>query len=245
MRFPDMTRFIKMLFLAGISMIFSACKTNLTTDLYMSDLHGIAWEGGENVTTSATMEFEIISREQCQKSANRIARIIDRYVLDFTPISCYDEGLDTFLKADIQMDVIHALHQEEFFRNGRLFAVMVLTESYLTDHIFVYFQTNQDTLNHLKKKVRAEFNQDVEIEQSDIIFVVNNDLSNKIDIGVGGAFVNGRALNETSSALYEGESEKITLQRRRKAEIMLSDVETAIQAEGGHPSFVTGVRLSF
>ena len=197
--------------------VVSGCKMNLTADLYSSDLFD-AVAGTADLTTSATMAFQIPSTDDCDEHTAAIAEIMAGVVADFSPKGCESVEMESFLLADTQIPL---LAESVWAEADALFAIVLVEEDGAVGAALVM---NRQKYGILTSRMKNKFHQTVNLAESKVTIVLNNDLRDSILFAVEGVFVDGEpALPKTD---YE-------LQRRHNAQIVLSNVATAYMAKHG------------
>ena len=205
-------------FLAVTAM--GGCKMNLTADIYSSDIR-MAAAGTAGLTTPATMAFEVPSAdaEECAENTAKIASIMAGVVNEFSPKGCVKRGLDSFLLADTQIPLLNSMGA---WKEADSLFGMVLTAK--EDKIHMAMTMDLVKYEILTRRMKDEFHQSVDLADSSITIVLNNDEAQPIRLTVNGVFVNSKpAAIDTD---YE-------LLRRHKAEIRFSNVATAYMATHG------------
>ena len=197
--------------------VVSGCKMNLTADLYSSDLFD-AVAGTADLTTSATMAFQIPSTDDCDEHTAAIAEIMAGVVADFSPKGFESVEMESFLLADTQIPL---LAESVWAEADALFAIVLVEEDGAVGAALVM---NRQKYGILTSRMKNKFHQTVNLAESKVTIVLNNDLRDSILFAVEGVFVDGEpALPKTD---YE-------LQRRHNAQIVLSNVATAYMAKHG------------
>lgn len=198
------------------------CKMNLTADLYSSDLFDAA-AGADDLTTSATMAFQVPSTEDCDEHTAEIAELMAGVVEDFSPKGCESVEMESFLLADTQIPI---LTESAWAGADSLFGIAFDTED---ETIGAALVMNRQKYAILTSRMKAKFHQTVNLAESKVKVVLTNDLREPVLFAVVGAFVNG----EPSLAKTTHE-----LRRRHNAEIVFSDVATANLAKHGLASVI-------
>lgn len=198
--------------------LLTGCKMHLTADLFSSDLRDVA-SGTADLTTPARMAFEIPGTDDCDEHSAAIAEIMAGVVDDFSPKGCESIKMESFLLADTQIPLL--ADESGWIESDALFGIVLVEEG---DAIGAALVMNQEKYGILTNRMKDKFHQTVNLAESKVTIVLNNDLRDSISFTVEGAFVNGEpALRKTD---YE-------LRRRHNAEIVLSNVATAHMAKHG------------
>lgn len=80
------------------------CKTNLTADLYSTDLRDAAI-GAAELTAPATMAFEVPGTDDCPEHTIKITELMTG-IMPITPRGCESADMESFLLADIQVPIL-------------------------------------------------------------------------------------------------------------------------------------------
>ena len=215
-----MNHFTKILMIAWALVLLVACKLDVTTELYSTDLRD-AMAGATDIAAPATMAFQVPGADDCDEHASEISEIMAGILDDFSPRGCESVQMDSFLLADTQIPIITSA--ENWLRADTLFGIMLLSRSD-PEHIGVAFMLDPRKYEVLTSRMEDKFHQAVDLAASRVTLILNNDERNTVTFAVRDVFVN-------SEPAY-GEHE-YTLERRHKANIQLSDVATAHLAHAG------------
>ena len=200
--------------------LVTGCKMNLTSDLYSSDLRAVR-AGEKGLASPATMAFEIPSTKECDEYTSKIQEIVSGVLKNFVPKGCMREDMESFLTADTQIPIFDSL--DAWRKADALFGIL-LVDRPDPEHIGVAITLNIEKYKVLTDRMNDKFHQTLDLAESKITLVVNNDERKAIAFAVRDAFVN--------SAPIHGESE-FTVERRHKADIRLSNVVTAFLEQKG------------
>lgn len=196
---------------AMILLVVIGCELNITSDVYVSDLREVAKNQTTGLTTPATIAIQIPSTDKCDEYAKRLSEIMTGILLEFTPKTCKQDGMTSYLHSDSQVPLIGS--EKAWRQSNSLFGVLV--ESQPDGNILVTIASNSTKFKVLNGRVNDEFHQKLDLSDSKITLVLNNDERNTITYLVGGVFLNGQPI------YYD---EEFTLKRRHTAEIELSNV---------------------
>ena len=198
--------------------LVAACKMNLTTDVYSTDLWDAA-DGSAELTAPATMAFEVPGIDDCDEHSAEISKIMLDVVNEFYPRGCERDGMESFLLADTQVAILPSF--SEWSNSTALFGIVVTArDAAISADMFM----NVDKYEILTERMDDKFHQSVDLATSAVIIVLNNDSRGSIEFSVDGVFVNGEPVLTTST---------FQLERRHKAEIKFSNVATSYLAKHG------------
>ena len=210
------------LVVAGLALaVLAGCKMNLTADLYSTDLRD-AKAGTADLTTPATMAFQVPGTDKCDEYTTKIKDIMEGVVREFAPKGCQKDGTDSFLLADIQISIVAT--EESWGATDALFGILVVEGRTNPNDIGVAIALDREKYRILLQQMKKEFHQTIDLAASKVILVLNNDDRGTIRFGVREVFLNADPVH--------GEKD-FELIRRHKVEIRLSDVATAHLAKTG------------
>ena len=198
----------------------AGCKMNLTADLYSSDLRA-AKAGTPGLVTPATLAFQVPSVKECDEYTAKIGEIMAGILDDFTPKGCQRQDMESFLLADTQMPIFAS--EDDWEKSEALFGIL-LYDPRNQDRFGVAVVLNTKKYSILTNRMKEKFHQTVDLSESKVSLILNNDERDAITFTVLTAFVN-------SSPVFGAKQFK--LNRRQKADIVLSDVATAFLEKKG------------
>ena len=204
--------------------LLSSCKFNVTTDLYVADVREVATNQISDINSVATLELEMLSEKQCSESVDEIVKLMEGLVLNVSPRGCVERGFNTYLLVDTDIPVVNS---EAVWRQvDSMLGIMALASEGFVE---VYVMNDVQKFEILSKRVRDEYFQSLEISESKIKIVLNNDRQDETIIA------RGIFLNENPVDGYK----EFELKRRRKLEITLSDVgATHLGSNGSALAFI-------
>ncbi len=200
--------------IAGALIVVAGCELDITSDVYVSDLRDVATNNTEGLTTPATIAIQIPSMDKCDEYSEKLIEIMRGILLEFTPKTCERDGMTSYLLSDTQVPLLGS--EKSWRQSSSLFGI--LAEAQDDGDILVTVANNSDKFRVLNERVDGEFHQSIDLAESEIILVLNNDEREPITYLVGGVFLNGQPI------YYD---EEFSLKRRHTAEIKLSNVGAA------------------
>ena len=200
------------------------CKTDVTIEVFSSDLRAVSTENRADMMTPMTMAIEIPSTDKCDEYGARIADVMKGLVHDFAPQGCKRNGMDSRLLAAFQVPLKPSM--EAWKKAPSLFGVTVGDAE---SAIRVAVVLSLEKYDLLTKRMRAEFHQRINLAESKVTVVLNNDERTPLTIYTGGVFLN-------KDPVHAGR--EFNLKRRGKAVIELSNVSSAFLAKHGHAGVV-------
>ena len=199
----------------------AGCKMSVTPELYLTDLRDVAVNGTKGLSVPTTLSFQIPSSSQCEKYTAQITELMGSSFTDFTTKGCEDRGMESYLMANVSLPLIHS---EEVWQEVKsLFGVV----AYLGEEsIMVVLRLDMTEYSALSERMKSEFYQELELESSTIKYVINNDSRETGIVNVDDdCFLNAEPV------VF---AQELTLERRQKADVKLSDVKVAYLAKYGY-----------
>ena len=203
-----------------IVVALAGCKTNLTADIYSTDLRD-ATTGTAGLTAPATMAFQVPSTDDCPEHTAEISQVMTG-IMPFAPRGCESVEMESFLLADIQVPILSS--EMAWQDSDALFGLLVRKVEDSED-IGVRVVMNLEKYGLLAERTHEKFHQRINLAESKVTLILNNDERTPLAFQTRDVFVN--------AAPAHGEHE-YELTRRHKAEIRLSNVATAYLAKSGH-----------
>ena len=208
---------------AGLAVVLTGCKMDVTPEVYVSDLRAVAVDGESGLSTPAAFTVKVGSMSTCQERAERFEAILRDVVLEFSSRGCEGTGNDVRLAASIQIPVVNTL--DAWMGAKSLFGVMSHLEEGSLDAIGVFFLADPGRFAQLNGEIKSEFYQGIDLADSRVKVVLSNDERTEARFTVNDVYFNGQpiqGLNRTEHALA----------RRRDAEIVLSNVALDALVQG-------------
>ena len=197
-------------------LVLVGCRTDVTVELYSSDLDRVAKKPSETVTTPALMAIQIPSADKCNEYTPQIVEIMKGVVKDFEPKGCKSAQMDSFLLGEVSALV--AAKQEAWDSDDSLFGIMINPKG------VVWLFMDREKYTTLNKRMENKFHQGLNLGKSKVSVVVNNDGRKTEKYAVAHVMVDGRPITTT---------QEVEVKRRRKVTIELSNVASKYLAEHG------------
>ena len=211
--------------------ILSACKFNLISELYLSDLREVALNENTELTTPATLEIEIPSEEKCQEYSTKLTNLMEGLISGISPKGCEDRGYDTYLLIDVQIPIVNGF--DAWHEIDLLFGILL---SVSDEETSVYMMNNLEKYEILTKRIYDEFYQTLDISKSKITIVLNNIQQQDEVILTRGVFLDNTPVDNFR---------EFVLKRRDRIDITLSNVGSAhLESDGSALAFVLKHDLS-
>ncbi len=191
------------------------CKMHIVPELYLTDLRDVAVNKTRNVTVPATLSVEIPSSSECQKYTRQVTQKIGAHFLGFTTKGCQDQGMDSYLLANVSLPLTHSVEEWNRVKHSSLFGIVSFADE---DRNRVGVHIMLDLV------VYESLSDDVDIEKSAFGFIVMNDGRKADEFQVSGSFVNGVPVPYT---------EEYSVERRGRLDVTISDVKLSYLAKSG------------
>ena len=205
-------------------MSIAGCKMSVTPELYLTDLRDVAVNGTEGVSVPTTLSFEIPSSSQCEKYTAQITELMGSSFPGFTTKGCEDKGMDSYLKANASLPLLHS--EEAWKKVESLFGIIASAGE---ENISVFMVLDLEGYEALRDRVQSEFFGDMELESSNLEYIISNDSRETESFQISGSFLNAEPVVFTK---------EFTLERRQKVDIRLSDVRVAYLAKHGYVALI-------
>ena len=214
---------------AGLAVILSGCKMNVTPELYLSDLRAVLENDAEGLTTPTAIAVQVPSTKKCDEYTTKIGDVLTGVLDDYEARGCTSENMKSWLNLEAQVPVMHFLNVTET-RVGDpslpLFGVLVspLDEGRFAGKVGVCLYVNREKHRLLNERMSDAFHQKIDLADSTMGVLLNNDEREPVTFSVGGTFLNGAPVFKW---------EQFSLERRHSAELEVSNVGAAsLEAEG-------------
>ncbi len=198
------TRFLAAL---GLLLTLAGCQINMTSDLYSSDLRAAA-DGHKGLTTPATLFLPVTSVDKCAEETAKIVAIMQGMVEPFQPKGCERQDMNSYMLADIQLPILDSMDAWE--KTDALFGI-ISQHPKDSSHVAVFVMMHIDTYQTLKERVMNEFYQTLDLKESTINLVLNNDERSEMSAVFDHAFVNGQPVMDMTFSAPTSEQVTITL----------------------------------
>lgn len=200
-----------LIFTIGIA-VLAGCKTQVSTDLFTSDL--IAATEGEAVTAPLVVGVEASSRQKCEETAQMVLTVVQSQMTTAEFIGCESVNFSTFARFRVQAAIIayteHPPLPAEAFSIGVKGSGGTFEVSYLT---------NPEATRAIWEALPEELTRfQTYALEPELSAVFNNDLRNTVTITTDDVFADGTPVQGTASR---------ELPRRDQVELGMSDVTNA------------------
>ena len=199
--------------------ILSACNFDVAPELYVSDLKDVASGKEPSLLTPTTLTIEIPSCDKYDEYAKRLSGVAVGLLPEFRPRGCEDGGFSDLLRAEALIPIV--ADPKVWSDTGSMFGLLVEGQE---GKIAVTMLVDQNKQGVLADRLDDEFHRTLDLSKSTIKVVLNNDLRALHTYVVKGVFVDGLPI---------AEPERFELERRRTAEIVLSNVAASRLARHG------------
>ena len=208
---------------AGLAIILTGCKMNVTPELFTSDIRAVAIEGLTDLSTPATLAIEVGSMDTCRERTGQFEAILRDLVPEFSSRGCEGTGNDVYLVASIQIPLVNTF--AAWADAQSLFGVMMYPAEEQPDAIGVFFLADPVRFAQLNEQMKSEFYQGIDLADSRVKVVLSNDERSEARFTVNDVYFNGQPIQGLSRI-------EVTLKRRHDAAIILSNVGLNALIEG-------------
>lgn len=211
--------------------ILTACKTDISSDLFTTDL--IAVTEGEEVTAPVIIALESSSTE-CEKTAPDLLKAISSQMSGVEFIGCGKKGYDTVARFRSQAQII--AHTGEAAVPNQAFAIGVQSSGSDSDETYdVSYLVNMDAVRNIWGSLPEEMTRYKTFKfEPSLSVVLNNDLRAATMITVDDVFADGNPVQGTAS--WE-------LKRRGQVEIQTSNVTNTAFGTTDHSSHIVSFKV--
>ncbi len=198
----------------------AGCKLHIAPEVYLSDLRVAAVDDESGLTTSTRISVQIPSSDECAKYRTEISKVVHGMFPEYAIAGCRSEGFESFLDIDAMIPLVNT--KMEWDDSRALLGILSLQDN---GDISVGMLLNTHRYDVLSKRMKDEFFQDLDLTDSRIRLIVNNDARRTKHFIVEGVFLNGdRPVLKAA---------KFPIKRRQKVEITLSNVAASSLARHG------------
>jgi hypothetical protein len=202
----------RLLVVALVGLLLSACSFDFSADLYMQDIADIL-ETQEPIYTNAIFGFEFSGDEEDKQKA---IQLLTTNLYEAENFREEDRDFQTFLLADYKIPLIYAATLEDIHANPELQKhLLALAITRNEGRLDVYAVFNQALFDRLDNQIYEESYQHLELAESSMRVFLINDSREAISATVAGMYVNNAPMP------YEG---TFSMERRDQIEIRFSDV---------------------
>jgi hypothetical protein len=222
MEIRAMNKAVLILPLLVFSLILSACRIDVSSDLSMQDVTAVV-EGQETIYTSAALVFEFSGDEEQMR---QLVELLSEQLREAGNFRQEERDSQTFLLADFKIPVFYASDGETLKSHpdalGNIFGIALMRNgSGLSAHV-AFNQTRFDELN---AQVSEQLGQRLRVSDCVLRVYLNNDLSEAVHVTVYSVYVDDTPIPYSGS---------VTVEHGDEIEIKFSDVlrdSLAVQQE--------------
>ena len=216
-----MKRFLCAVMLVFAVIVISGCKLDVTQEVYSSELRDVALNATSGLMIPMKMAIEIPSTQDCDEYKADVSEVLKGLFHSFSPKGCEKVETDSWLIVDTQIPLTH--NEETWHELDSLFGLLSEPEI-LGDNIFVLAMLNLDKYALLNRRMNDKFFQSINLTDSKIIVILNNDERESLYFHTVGVFVNNYPENQ---GIWH------SLNRSQRVEIRLSNVGAGSLARVG------------
>ncbi|PIQ95457.1 MAG: hypothetical protein COV67_14830 [Nitrospinae bacterium CG11_big_fil_rev_8_21_14_0_20_56_8] len=180
---------MRCLILLSIAFWMAGCKINVSGDVIIGDLMNVAFGHKETILTPGTLRLEMSSLDTCQNERANLGASLERFFINFTPKTCEQSGMETYLLATIDIPVT-ASRDAWKMKTRSTFGIL----SKISDQIGgieVEMLLHQGLFKELSKTIESKYFQKLDFSGSRLNLTLKNDQRALQVVLIADAFVNG------------------------------------------------------
>ena len=202
----------KLYFAVISTFLLSSCTTQISTDLFTSDL--VAATEGEAVSAPLVVSLEMASDSKCRELAPSLTDTLSNSMNGAEFIGCEKSNYDTFARYRVQANIVHLSEGSPSPTDA--FSIGVVQNN---NEFSVFYLTNPDAVQAIWSALPEDLTRYQTFEfNGELSAVINNDLRNTVTIITDDVFADGTPIQGTA---------KHQLQRRDQLELKMSNVTNA------------------
>ncbi len=203
-----------------VILLFSACKIDMKTEIYLRDIKDVALSNADDLFTSGLLRVGVPSCED-REQLDQISNLLKDYFLNIKVKKCSGE-MQSFVTIGVDIPIVHS--ETGWIPKTKSVTALVTHKSNDGSSIVVNFALNRQRFNNLNEAVENKFFDKLSFSESTVSFAVNNDGRKDEEAIISDAFVDGRPVIHSKS---------FTLARRNKIEVEPSNVRRISFSENG------------
>ncbi len=197
-----------------IIFLLSACRIDVTTEIYIRDVKDVFYGGHNDLWTPAIIKIGVSSCDD-KKELDQVFQSIQRYFEKLKNKSCDTQGVDSLMVMGAELPLSN--DKKKWKQRTQSVLGVYIDESLIhkdKDPV-VHFVLDRERFAELNKIVEDKFYGNLDFEESNLTFVVNNDDRKDDYIRVADALVDGQPIINESV---------FKVSRREKLDIKPSNV---------------------
>jgi len=212
--------FKKGYFFLFLLVLISACKIDMTTDVYLSDIEDVALTNAEGLKTSGLLQVGVANCAD-KENLSQVTRLLRDYFLKVTEKSC-ESGMESLLTIGVDIPIIHS--EIGWTSKTKSTTALITKQSKDGSSILVNFALNKTKFGNLNKAIESQYFQKLSIGESTVSFSINNDARHDEGLIVSDSFVDGKPIVFPK---------RLILSSRNKIDLEPSDVRRITFSEQG------------
>ena len=198
----------------------SACKIDMSTDIYLQDIKDVALKNTEGLHTSGLLRVGVPNCED-KDQLDQVSNLLMDYFINLKAKSC-DGEMESFVTMGIDVPIVTS--ETGWTPKTKSITALVTHKSKDGSNIVVNFALNRNRFNNLNEAVENQFFDKLSFNESTVSFSVNNDSRQDEQSIISDAFVDGRPVIHPK---------EFTLARRNKVAVEPSNVRRISFSENG------------
>ena len=209
-----------------LTVVLAGCKVDVKTDLYISDIRAVRYDG-KALETDGLLMFQIPTQDTFTRKQADIERLLKTYFKGVENIRTIKQGMEHYVVANIQVPIYKSQDGNTDLHETISFAVMDLREKYnLTG---VVLAISEQEYQKLSNDVQKQFIGKLDPDSFRVTVYVNNDGRGPEAINVSSVYLDGKPIPGYST---------ITLKKRGKRELVVSRIATINALKSGGDMFL-------
>ena len=200
--------------------LVSACKIDMSTDVYLRDIKDVALTNAKGLKTSGLLRVGVPNCDD-KEQLTQVSSLLKDYFLNVTEKSCA-AGMESLLTIGVDIPIVNS--ESGWTSKTSSTTALITQKSKDGTSILVNFVLNRTRFNNLNQAVENQFFDKLSLDESTVTFSVNNDGRQDEVAVISDSFVDGKPI------IY---SKSFTLKRRNKIDVEPSNVRRSIFSDNG------------
>lgn len=226
---PEENRLPKVLYslwwVVAILLVVAGCKTEVMVEVYSSDLRVAA---GRTTTVPGEITIQTSVGQTCVEFAEKVRTLGRAFLEDFILQDCKKEGIDTAYRAKMTVPVFPT--REQWEASPAPLGVVILDQPEAPPRHILVLTVKPRRLSDFQVRLFKAIHREMKLAQTRVAVHLHNDERAALPYAVEGGFVDGQP---------QIGHERLTLKRRGRVRVVLSDVHTKYLAKNGAVAVLT------
>ena len=205
---------------SAATLLVAGCKLEVRQELYISDLRELA-EGSDGAVATMLMGIQVPSADKCSEYSTKMIGMFQGMLSELSARGCKKVGFESYLVLEAEIPVVSST--EAWQQSSSLLGVKTALRK--SGDTAVFAMLNLDKYELLRRRMSREpAAASMHIKDSKITTIVINDTRTPQTLNSAGVFLDDAPWPYVKD---------FTLKRRKKGEIVLSNVLTAYLEKSG------------